>query len=100
METPKEEVWLTNAVTAPFDPVEIPRISQFADYEVELVAVVGKGGKHIGAADAPAHVFGVCVGSDVTERAWQFKRVKWSLGKSFDRRMGGVGVPSPGVSAR
>jgi len=87
METPKEQVWFTKAVTsihAPFDPVQIPKISQLVDYEVEMVAIVGKGGKHISAADAPAHVFGYCVGNDVTERAWQFKTPQWCLGKSFD----------------
>ena len=87
METPKEQVWFTKAVTsihAPFDPIQIPKVSQLVDYEVEMVAIVGKGGKHISAADAPAHVFGYCVGNDVTERAWQFKTPQWSLGKSFD----------------
>lgn len=87
METPKEQVWFTKAVTSihsPFDPIQIPKVSQLVDYEVEMVAVVGKGGKHISAADAPAHVFGYCVGNDITERAWQFKTQQWSLGKSFD----------------
>jgi len=87
METPKEQVWFTKAVTAihaPFDPVQIPKVSQLVDYEVELVAIVGKGGKHISAADAPKHVFGFCVGNDVTERAWQFRTPQWALGKSFD----------------
>jgi len=87
METPKEQVWFTKAVTsihAPFDPVQIPRVSQLVDYEVELVAIVGRSGKHISAADAPTHVFGYCVGNDVTERAWQFRTPQWSLGKSFD----------------
>ena len=87
METPKEQVWFTKAVTsihAPNDPIEIPKISQLVDYEVELVAIVGKGGKHISREDAPAHVFGFCVGNDVTERAWQFRTPQWSLGKSFD----------------
>jgi len=87
METPKEQVWFTKAVTsihAPFDPIQIPKVSQLVDYEVEMVAIIGKGGKHISAAAAPAHVFGFCVGNDVTERAWQFKTPQWSLGKSFD----------------
>jgi len=86
-ETPKHQVWFTKAVTAvndPFDPVQIPRISQFVDYEVELVVVIGKAGRHIAKADAPGHVFGYCVGNDVTERLWQHRTAQWSLGKSFD----------------
>jgi 2-keto-4-pentenoate hydratase/2-oxohepta-3-ene-1,7-dioic acid hydratase in catechol pathway len=87
METPKEQVWFTKAITSlngPFDPVQIPRISRFVDYEVELVAVVGKGGKHIARENAASHVFGYCVGNDVTERLWQHRTPQWSLGKSFD----------------
>ncbi len=87
MDAPKEQVWFTKAVTSingPFDTTEIPKVSQLVDYEVELVAIIGKGGKHIAAADAPSHVFGYCVGNDVTERAWQFRTPQWALGKSFD----------------
>ena len=36
------------------------------------------------AADAPAAIFGYCVGNDVTERMWQHAVPQWSLGKSFD----------------
>lgn len=87
METPQHQVWFTKAVTSvngPFDPVQIPRISQTVDYEAELVAVIGKGGKHIGRDDAAARIFGYCVGNDVTERMWQHRTAQWSLGKSFD----------------
>ncbi len=87
METPKHQVWFTKAVTSiagPFDPVQIPSVSPFVDYEVELVAVIGKGGRHISAADAADHIFGYCVGNDVTERVWQHRTAQWSLGKSFD----------------
>lgn len=87
METPTTQVWFTKAVTAingPFDPIQIPKISQFVDYEVELVAVIGKRGRHISKREAAAHIFGYCVGNDVTERMWQHRTPQWSLGKSFD----------------
>lgn len=87
METPAHQVWFTKAVTSvngPFDPVQIPKISQYVDYEVELVAIIGKGGKHIPADKAAEHIFGYCVGDDVTERFWQHRTPQWSLGKSFD----------------
>jgi ureidoglycolate lyase len=87
METPKHQVWFSKASTAtngPFDPIEIPKVSQAVDYEAELVAVVGAGGRHIGRAQAPGAVFGYCVGNDVTERAWQHRTPQWVLGKSFD----------------
>jgi 2-keto-4-pentenoate hydratase/2-oxohepta-3-ene-1,7-dioic acid hydratase in catechol pathway len=87
METPAHQVWFTKAVTSvngPFDPVQIPKVSQTVDYEAELVAVVGKGGRHIGRDDAASRIFGYCVGNDVTERMWQHRTAQWSLGKSFD----------------
>ena len=87
MGTPERQVWFTKAQTsinAPFDPIDIAKTTATADYEVELVAVVGTGGKHISAADAPAAIFGYCVGNDVTERMWQHAGPQWSLGKSFD----------------
>ena len=87
METPTRQVWFTKAQTSvngPFDPVLIAKGTATADYEVELVAVIGKGGKHISAARAREHIFGYCVGNDVTERMWQHAGPQWSLGKSFD----------------
>lgn len=87
METPQRQVWFTKAQTSvngPFDEIQIARGTMTTDYEVELVAIIGKGGKHITSADAPAAVFGYCVGNDVTERMWQHATPQWSLGKSFD----------------
>jgi len=87
MEAPKEQVWFSKASTSangPFDPIEVPKVSPFLDYEAELVAVIGNGGRHISRADAPAAVFGYCCGNDATERAWQHRTPQWVLGKSFD----------------
>ncbi len=87
MEVPQNQVWFTKAVTSvagPTQDVLIPRVSDYVDYEVELVAVIGKGGKNISAADAASHVFGYTAGNDVTERMWQHRTPQWSLGKSFD----------------
>ena len=87
MATPERQVWFTKAqtcVNGPYDPIAIARGTMTTDYEVELVAIVGAGGKHIAAADAPAAIFGYCVGNDVTERMWQHASPQWSLGKSFD----------------
>ncbi len=52
--TPERQVWFTKAqtsVNAPYDPILIARGTMTPDYEAELVAVIGKGGKHISAAD-------------------------------------------------
>jgi len=87
MATPASQIWFTKAgtsVNGPYDPVQIPRGSMMTDYEVEMVAVIGKGGRHISKEDAAAHVFGYCVGNDITERAWQMRSPQFCLGKSFD----------------
>ena len=87
MGTPARQVWFTKAQTSingPYDPIAIARGTATTDYEVELVAIVGRGGKHIAAADAAGAIFGYCVGNDVTERMWQHATPQWSLGKSFD----------------
>ena len=87
MATPERQVWFTKAQTSingPYDPIAIAAGTATTDYEVELVAIVGRGGKHIAAADAAGAIFGYCVGNDVTERMWQHATPQWSLGKSFD----------------
>ena len=87
MGTPEHQLWFTKAVTSingPLDPIQIPKVSQAVDYEAELVAVIGTGGRHISKDKAASAVFGYCVGNDVTERAWQHRTPQWSVGKSFD----------------
>ena len=87
MQKPERQVWFTKAQTSvngPYDPIEIAKTTFTADYEVELVAIVGKGGKHVSATNAASAIFGYCVGNDVTERMWQHAGPQWSLGKSFD----------------
>jgi 2-keto-4-pentenoate hydratase/2-oxohepta-3-ene-1,7-dioic acid hydratase in catechol pathway len=87
METPQRQVWFTKAQTSvngPYDDIQIAKGTMTNDYEVELVAIIGKGGKHVSAADAAGAIFGYCVGNDVTERMWQHGGPQWSLGKSFD----------------
>jgi 2-keto-4-pentenoate hydratase/2-oxohepta-3-ene-1,7-dioic acid hydratase in catechol pathway len=87
-EAPKEQVWFMKAsssVSGPYDTIQIPKASpNSVDYEVELVAVIGKGGWHISREQAPAAVFGYCVGNDVSVREWQRHSPQWSIAKSFD----------------
>jgi len=56
------------------------------DWEVEIVVVIGKGGRHIVAADAWSHVAGLTLGQDVSDRVVQMtgQPPQFSLGKSFD----------------
>jgi 2-keto-4-pentenoate hydratase/2-oxohepta-3-ene-1,7-dioic acid hydratase in catechol pathway len=84
---PNEQVWFCNqptCVNSPFGGIHKPIVSDQLDYEVELVAVIGKKGRRISVERAPDHVFGYAVGNDVTVRDWQWKTPQWMLGKSFD----------------
>jgi 2-keto-4-pentenoate hydratase/2-oxohepta-3-ene-1,7-dioic acid hydratase in catechol pathway len=56
------------------------------DWEVELVAVIGTGGRHIARADAWSHVAGLTLGQDISDRTVQRTGTppQFSLGKSFD----------------
>ncbi|KKB80679.1 2-hydroxyhepta-2,4-diene-1,7-dioate isomerase [Devosia limi DSM 17137] len=75
----------TTAINGPNDPVEIPRGSKKADWEVELGVVIGSRAKYVSEADALAHVAGYCLVNDVSERAFQSERGgQWTKGKSHD----------------
>src|SRR6202453_1627636 len=84
---PTEQVWFCKqptAVNAPFGGIHKPIVSDQLDYEVELVAVIGKKGPRISVERAREYVFGYAVGNDVSVRDWQWKTPQWMLGKSFD----------------
>lgn len=75
-----------SAVCAHGDSILLPPSSTKVDYEAELVAVIGRGGRDIAAADALAHIAGYCCGHDVSARDWQLEKPggQWLLGKTFD----------------
>jgi 2-keto-4-pentenoate hydratase/2-oxohepta-3-ene-1,7-dioic acid hydratase in catechol pathway len=69
------------SLAGPFDDVEI--VGDTVDWEVELVAVIGTRADRVDAADGWAHVAGLTVGQDVTDRVLQFAAgSQFSLGKS------------------
>ena len=61
----------------------IPAASSQVDYEGELVAVIGTGGRDIPAEDALDHVAGVTLMNDVTMRDFQYRSLQWFAGKSW-----------------
>lgn len=86
---PKEPVLFSKyatALTGHESPIVLPPVSKEVDYEAELVVVVGKGGRHIPASQAMAHVAGYTCGHDVSARDWQLKKdqKQWMVGKTFD----------------
>jgi 2-keto-4-pentenoate hydratase/2-oxohepta-3-ene-1,7-dioic acid hydratase in catechol pathway len=60
--------------------VEWPPFTEKFDYELELVAVIGKRGRDIKAENAPNHIFGYSVMNDFSARDVQRKEMKVRLG--------------------
>jgi 2,4-didehydro-3-deoxy-L-rhamnonate hydrolase len=65
----------------PFDEIEV--VGDAVDWEVELVVVIGPEADRVAEADAWAHIAGLTVGQDVSDRTLQFAAgMQFSLGKS------------------
>ncbi|WP_420862507.1 fumarylacetoacetate hydrolase family protein [Algirhabdus cladophorae] len=79
-----------NSIMAAGKPMVRPTVSEKLDYEVELMVIVGKGGRHIAEADALNHVFAYTVLNDGSVRDYQRKTHQWTPGKNFDNT-GAVG---------
>jgi 2-keto-4-pentenoate hydratase/2-oxohepta-3-ene-1,7-dioic acid hydratase in catechol pathway len=73
-----------SCLTGPHADIELG--GDTVDWEVELVAVVGRGGRDIPEQRAWEHVAGLTLGQDVSDRTVQFTGTppQFSLGKSFD----------------
>ena len=65
-------------------PIIRPAVSTQLDYEGEVVAVIGRGGRHIAEKDALDHVIGYSIFNDASVRDYQRKSPQWTIGKNFD----------------
>lgn len=72
------------ALSGPVTTVVIPPGGN-VDWEIELVAVIGKRAEHVAAADAWSYIAGLTAGQDISERIVQLSgpAPQFSLGKSF-----------------
>lgn len=104
-EMPKYPQFFTKAADTVIAPGAVvpshAAITKWLDYEVELVAVIGKAGCDIPKEQALDHVFGWTIGNDVTGRDLQRRHGQWFKGKSLDRScpMGPVIVPREDLDA-
>lgn len=65
-------------------PLVRPLQSAQFDFEGELVAVIGRGGRSIQPDAALSHVAGYSIFNDVSVRDYQFRTTQWTIGKNFD----------------
>ncbi|GAB4064295.1 fumarylacetoacetate hydrolase family protein [Angustibacter speluncae] len=72
-----------SSVTGPRATVELP--SEAVDFEAELVVVIGRRAHRVSHEDGWAHVAGLTLGQDLSERVVQFRGLtpQFSLGKSY-----------------
>ncbi len=73
-----------NSLMAAGEPMIAPSCSEQLDYEVELMVIVGKRGKHISEENAYDHIFAYSVFNDGSVRNYQRKTHQWTPGKNFD----------------
>jgi len=72
-------------IIGPGEAIPYPQgLTTRLDWEVELGAVIGLGGRDISEARALDHVFGYTVVNDISARELQFRTSQWFKGKSLD----------------
>ena len=64
-------------------PMIRPRVSERFDYEGELAVIIGRGGRHIDAADALHHIAGYACYNEGSVRDWQSHTSQFLAGKTF-----------------
>jgi 2-keto-4-pentenoate hydratase/2-oxohepta-3-ene-1,7-dioic acid hydratase in catechol pathway len=73
------------SITGPFNEIELPKGS--VDWEVELVAVIGRRARNVDERDGWDYIAGLTVGQDLSERDLQLSGPapqQYNLGKSFE----------------
>lgn len=84
---PEVQTWFMKQPTSanePYGDVEKPVVSDWLDYEVELVVVIGKTCRHVPEDRAHEVILGYCVGCDYSVRDWQTQTPTMIMGKGFD----------------
>ena len=92
--TPRPFIKPGTSVIGGGDPILIPPDSDTLDYEIEIAAVIGGGGRHIAVDDAEQHIAGYVVFNDISARSLKIAEGRaerngdwffdWLLGKWCD----------------
>ena len=73
-----------SSIIASGETIVLPPQSNKVEHEAELVAVIGKRGRHITAENAKKYILGYTIGNDVTARDLQQSDNQWTRAKGFD----------------
>lgn len=82
-------------VSGPEDDIVWPRFSQRLDYELELAAVIGKGGVDIAREEARDHIFGYTIFNDWSARDEQGRAMSGRLGPGKGKEFDGANTFGP-----
>ena len=84
------------AIVGPRDDVPVPPGCEQLDFELEVAAIVGRGGSDLAPEEAERHIAGYCVMNDWSARDVQRREMKLSMGpvkgKDFATTLGPVMV--------
>jgi 2-keto-4-pentenoate hydratase/2-oxohepta-3-ene-1,7-dioic acid hydratase in catechol pathway len=72
------------SLSAPGEPIQVPKVSSNVDWEGELVVVIGRDARHVTKEQALDYVAGYMNGQDVSVRDFQRHAATWTMGKGFD----------------
>ena len=76
---------LPSAITGPYDDVQLPAYSRQHDWELELVAVIGRPAFRVGREQALEHVAGYTMANDLTSRDLVFRQDMPEIGTDWFR---------------
>jgi 2-keto-4-pentenoate hydratase/2-oxohepta-3-ene-1,7-dioic acid hydratase in catechol pathway len=72
-----------SSITGPFDPIPIPGNVEQPDWELELVAVIGKPAFHVSRAEAHDYIAGYTICNDITNRELVHRQDLKALGSDW-----------------
>jgi acylpyruvate hydrolase len=79
----------TSCIVLPQEKIALPRHGTCLHHEVELVVLIGQGGRSISESAARSHIAGLSLGVDLTLRDVQTslkkKGLPWEIAKAFDQ---------------
>ncbi|WP_329298166.1 fumarylacetoacetate hydrolase family protein [Streptomyces sp. NBC_00659] len=78
-------IGLPSAITGPYDDVVLPAWAEQPDWELELVAVIGRPALGVEVGEALDHVAGYTIANDLTDRATVFRRDMPQIGTDWLR---------------
>ncbi|MFF3494408.1 fumarylacetoacetate hydrolase family protein [Streptomyces sp. NPDC002795] len=78
-------IGLPSAITGPYDDVVLPSWAAKPDWELELVAVIGRPAHGVSVDEALEYVAGYAIANDLTDRATVFRRDMPQIGTDWLR---------------